>query len=219
MVLQAQQPQERLKPGQRLSQTEFHRRYEAMQTDDTFELVNGVVYLKPRNSYPHARLIFFLGGLLTEFELVTPAADGLLNVTLIVSPTCEVQLDLVLRLQPEFGGKSCAVDGFLCGGAELLIEIADKPSPLDVRLKPKEFGRSEIGEYLFLGLRDQEARHFSAKNGWDETRMRDDIWKSATFPGLWLDLTAVFAHDSRKAQQTLKRGLQARRRNRAIPPV
>lgn len=210
MVRQAQDHQECLRPGQRLSQTEFHRRYEATQTDDTFELVNGVVYLKPRNSYPHARLVFFLGGLLTEFELATPASEGLLNVTLIVSPTCEVQPDLVLRLQPESGGKSYVVDGFLCGGAELVIEIADKPSPVDVSLKPKEFNRSAIGEYLFLGLSEREARHFSAKGGWEETRMRNDIWKSATFPGLWLDLSAVFAHDSQKAQQTLKRGLQVR---------
>jgi Uma2 family endonuclease len=218
MIRQAQRPEESLKARQRLSQTEFHRRYEAMQTDDTFELVNGVVYLKPRKSYPHARLIYFFGGLLTEYELATPTVDGLLNVTLIVSPTCEVQPNLVLRLEPEFGGKSLVVNDFLSGGAELLIEIADKPSPVNVSLKPKEFSRSGIGEYLFLGVRDQDARHFSAKSGWEATRMREGTWKSVALPGLWLNLTAVFAHDSRKALQTLRRGL-THRRNRSIPSV
>ena len=92
--------------GDRLTQAEFHRRYEAMPEDVKAELVGGIVYMASPLRRPHGTFHFKLSLVLGLYEAATPGAEGGDNLSTILDDDCEPQPDLLLRIHTECGGQS-----------------------------------------------------------------------------------------------------------------
>src|SRR5437773_8207990 len=86
--------------GDRLTQAEFHRRYEAYPEDVKFELIGGVVYMASPLRRPHGRYSIHLETVLGIYEASTPGIEGLDNATTILGEFSEPQPDLTLRILP-----------------------------------------------------------------------------------------------------------------------
>ena len=115
-----------LENGDRLTQKEFHRRYEAMPENVKAELIGGIVYMsspvRVRNhGEPGAKIITWLG-YYSAFTSGTVIAE---NVTLFLDSDNEYQPDAVLRIEENCGGKSSInEDDYLKGSPELIIEVS-----------------------------------------------------------------------------------------------
>ncbi len=199
-----------LAPGQRLSQAEFHRRYEAMPPKTRAELVGGLVYMPSPLSADHGEstpdLIIWLG----LYRRRTPGlrlADG---ATVILGDYGEPQPDALLRIEPELGG-TCSVneDNYLIGPPELVVEVAKSSRTFDLGAKRDDYARAGVPEYLVVTL-VPEAVHWyvrGAKKFKPMRREADGLFHSRVFPGLWLDSSALLRADLDGVIAALERGL------------
>ena len=99
-------PEPILENGDRLSQAEFHRRYEQMADDVKAELIGGVVYMASPLRTPHGGRTRLVSTLLGNYQAGTPGVEGEDNATTILGGDSEPQPDHSLRLLPEQGGRS-----------------------------------------------------------------------------------------------------------------
>src|SRR5260221_7287847 len=90
--------------GDRLTQAEFHRRYEAYPEDVKFELIGGIVYMASPLRLPHGRYHQKLSFVLAHYESATPGVEVADNATVILGEESEPQPHLLLRIMTEFGG-------------------------------------------------------------------------------------------------------------------
>src|SRR5262245_53501878 len=95
-----------LRPGERLTQPEFHRRYEAHPDDTKFELIGGVVYMSSPARLPHGEIWVALTGVFANYVAATPGTGAAGDVTTILGPQSEPQPDLILRIQASHGGRT-----------------------------------------------------------------------------------------------------------------
>src|SRR5437764_8776569 len=95
-----------LENGDRLTQGEFHRRYEAYPDNVKIELVGGVVYMASPARNPHGRYTSLVGGMLNNYEAATPGVEAVENATVILDDKNEPQPDKGLRIVEACGGQS-----------------------------------------------------------------------------------------------------------------
>jgi Uma2 family endonuclease len=121
----------------------------------------------------------------------------------------EVQPDRQLRIPEERGGTSRIVGGFVSGPPEFVAEVARTSRKYDLGTKKRGYERTGVREYLFVGVDPEEVRWFVLRDGvYDEIATSDDgLYHSETFPGLWLDSTALFDEDPVALIAALDRGL------------
>src|SRR5205809_2233628 len=115
-----------LENGDRLTASEFLRRYEAMPEIKKAELINGIVYMgSPVRADQHAEPDNLIQGWLFNYSVATPGLKAGTNATILLGPDDAPQPDACLRIVPEYGGQS-KLDGkgYLQGGPELVVEIA-----------------------------------------------------------------------------------------------
>jgi hypothetical protein len=94
----------RLESGDRLSRTEFERRY-AQAPHLKAELIEGVVYVaSPVRAKQHGRPHAFIIGWLTTYVAATPGVDIEDNAAVRLDLDNEPQPDALLRIEPEAGG-------------------------------------------------------------------------------------------------------------------
>lgn len=200
-----------LEPGMRLSQEEFHRRYEQYPADVKFELVDGVVYMASPQKQPHGRYQAVLAAWLVTYESATPGVETLCGSTAILEESNEPQPDLMLRILPSHGGKSSnTADGYIIGPPELLVEISHTTEYLDREKKGPEYEQTGVSEYLLVLIERQEIHWFDFRSGGMIEPNRRSIARSRIFPGLWLHIPALLRLDSRQLTQILQRGLDSR---------
>src|SRR5438046_1254616 len=89
-----------LRPGDCLTQEEFHRRYEQYLGDVKFELIGGVVYMASPQKRRHGGHHPKLSAALVLYESRTPGVELLDNTTTILGKSSEPQPDLALRVLP-----------------------------------------------------------------------------------------------------------------------
>src|SRR5438876_7784055 len=95
-----------LENGDRLTQREFHRRYEAYPDNVKIELVGGVVYMASPARNLHGRYTSLVGGILNNYEAATPGVEAVENATVILDDKNEPQPDKGLRIVEACGGQS-----------------------------------------------------------------------------------------------------------------
>src|ERR1700693_3044758 len=95
-----------LHSGDRLTQAEFHRRYEAYPEDVQFELVGGTVYMSSPLREPHSDYDDELGFVFSLYRRATPGVKALHGATTILGDESEPQPDLGLRILETYGGRS-----------------------------------------------------------------------------------------------------------------
>jgi Uma2 family endonuclease len=198
-----------LRDGDRLTQAEFHRRYEAYpDTRVKFELIGGFVHMASPMRRRHGTFHTDLSAVFWFYHLNTPGLEVADNTTAILNEENEPQPDLILRVLTEFGGRSYEDEhGYLNGPPELIAEVAHSSLRMDMGPKRREYRRAGVLEYLVLNA---EGRHLYWFHFASQRQLRPDrqgVWRSRVFPGLWIDEPALLTRDSPRLIATLQRGL------------
>src|SRR5262249_53226977 len=136
------------------------------------------------------------------------------NATIILGEESEPQPDLVLRVRPEFGGRTrdrASQRGrtYVEGAPELVAEVAMSTRAIDLNQKRRDYRFAGVLEYLVVCIEEREVRwfHFAGRRS-----LRSDargVYRSRVFPGLWLDSSALFAADAGQLLGTLQQGLDS----------
>ena len=201
--------------GKRMKQAEFHRRYEACDEDEKWELVGGIAYLTAGKPGPlrlgHSSCCGKIGLVLELYEFSTTGTQTLHNPTTILDDDSEPQPDLGLRILPEYGGQSrTTADDYFEGAPELLVEIANSRRDLAMHGKRDDYQRAGVLEYLVVCMEEQEIHWFHFPSGETIAPNRQGVSRSRMFPGLWLDVSALLRLDSARLMEVLQQGLAGR---------
>jgi Uma2 family endonuclease len=200
----------RLQPGDRLSRPEFERRYHAMPEVKKAELIEGVVYMpSPVRFEAHGEEHADLLGWLVVYKSATPGIRSGDNSTVRLDNENEPQPDLTLIVDPDLGGQTTLVEGYLTGPPELVAEVAASTVSIDLHDKLRAYQRNGVAEYLVWRTEDGEIDWFVLHDGKYERLAVDvdGLWKSPGFPGLWLDGPAMVRGDMPAVFAALNRGL------------
>ena len=198
-----------LENGDRLSRSEFERRYQAMPNHQKAELIAGIVYVASplritQHGNPHARIMTWLG----SYWAATPGVELGDNSTVQLDQYNEPQPDALLRIQT--GGQSTVnEDGYVEGAPELIVEIAASTVSLDLHQKLEVYQLHQVQEYLVWRVEDDQLDWFQLKQG-KYLKLQPDIegiLYSQMFPGLWLDQNALLTGNLAKVLRVLQKGL------------
>jgi hypothetical protein len=196
--------------GDRLTQAEFHRRYEAMPPDVKAELIGGIVYMPSPVGRPHSIYHIELNGLLWFYVAGTPGVEALDNATTILSEKAEPQPDTALRILAEYGGQSRETeDEFIAGAPEWLGEIAHSRVAIALHQKREDYRRAGVLEYLVLCVAEQQLRWFDFRRRREIRPDPQGILKSRVFPGLWIDGPALLQRSSKRLIEVVQQGLDS----------
>jgi Uma2 family endonuclease len=196
--------------GDRMTQAEFHRRYEAYPDRTKFELIGGVVYMASPLSADHGEFHLTLGMVIGYYTTHTPGTQGLDNATNILGEESEPQPDLTLRIRTKFGGQSLETkEHYTQGGPELLVEISYSTRAIDLNDKRRDYERAGVQEYMVLNLEDAELVWFDFAAQSSIMADKRGIARSRVFPGLWIDVPALLANDGKALIAAVNRGLKS----------
>ncbi len=194
--------------GDRMSQAEFHRRYEAYPEDVKFELIGGTVYMASPLKRQHGTYHIELSLVLGHYKAGTPGVEAADNMTAILGEESEPQPDLMLRLLSECGGQSrYNEEDYLVGAPELIAEVAHSSRAIDMNRKRQDYLEAGVQEYLVFCVEEQELHWFHFPSRRKLKADRNGIWKSRIFPGLWLAGPALLARDSVRLIAAVQQGL------------
>ena len=159
----------------------------------------------------HAQPHFLLIGWLSAYCAATPGVQpGGDNATVRLDLENDAQPDALLRLETEQGGRSqVALDGYLEGPPELVIEIAASSVSYDLHVKRRVYARSGVPEYLAVQMREQRVDWFILREGVYDTLKPNEngVLRSEVFPGLWLQPAAIWSADLAALLAVLQQGL------------
>jgi Uma2 family endonuclease len=195
--------------GDRLDQPEFHCRYEAMPPGTRAELINGVVYMPSPVGRAHGRAHVATIVWLSYYAENTPGVEALDNATTVLGWKSEPQPDALLRILPECGGRTRNERGFVRGAPELIVEVAKATRYVDLGPKLADYEQAGVLEYVVRALDPDEVLWFAQAQGTLTRRppAEDGLYRSTTFPGLWLDPEALLRGDTRRLRAVLDQGL------------
>lgn len=200
----------RLEPGDRMSRAEFERRYHAMPDCKKAELIEGVVYMpspaRLRHSQPHALLMSWI----VQFSIATPGTDYADNATNRLDQDNEPQPDVALFIDPVCGGQSrISEDDCLTGPVEFVAEVSVSSLALDRGPKLRTYERHGVREYLIWRVDDNLLEWYVLRDSGFELQplSKDGIFRSETYPGLWLNASAMLQRDGKAVMTALNDGL------------
>jgi len=194
--------------GDRLSQPEFHRRYEAYPGDEKFELIGGVVYVASPVSSDHGEYNEELGFLCGLYRRATPGTQLLYNATAVLGKKSEPQPDCSLRILQEFGGQSVVNERkIVVGSPELGAEIAYSSRAIDLHHKKADYRLAGMREYLVVALEEPKLYWFNFADGGEILADELGVFRSCAFPGLWIDGPALLALDSARLRAVVEQGI------------
>ena len=199
-----------LEAGDRLTRTEFERRYSARPQLKKAELIEGVVYVPSPVRYDghglaHAALL----GALHCYAAHTPGVAIADNATVRLDLDNEVQPDVLLRIEaPPAAQSAVAADGYLEGAPELVAEVAASSTSYDLHDKLHVYRRNGVREYLVWRLHERRIDCYRLVDGdYRPLPQEDGIIRSRVFPGLQLDLRALLQGDAAAALATALAGV------------
>ncbi len=188
-----------LESGDRLTRSEFERRYIARPDIKKAELIEGVVYVSSpvrfrKHGLPHSHA----NGWLAVYAAATPGLLIADNSTLRLDIDNEPQPDISLWIEESRGGQITeSEDDYLEGVPELLVEIAGSSAAYDLYEKRNAYRRNGVQEYLILITEERRTVWYS----WHEGEYRElhpdesGILRSQVFPGLWFNSALFWAGD------------------------
>jgi len=210
----------RLQNGDRLTRSEFERRYNAMPNTKKAELIEGVVYMPSPVSHrahgePHANLLTMLG----VYRIGTSATQLSDNATVRLDFDNEPQPDILLRIEKNAGGTSIVdEDGYIQGTPELVVEIANSTASYDMHDKLNSYRRNGVQEYIVWLVGDEQLLWYTLKDSEYRLLEADDegTVRSLVFPGLWLNLPAILTSDLNEALATVQAGIKSPEHQRFV---
>ncbi len=195
--------------GQNLRREEFHARYEAMPPKTRAELIGGVVFMPSPARDLHGTICLNSAAWLGLYKFRTPGVLASENATLFLGDLTEVQPDTWLRIAPERGGQTRNVGHYVEGAPELIVEVSVSSRAIDLGPKLAEYERAGAREYVVFAINPDEV-YWHARRGDRLVRVEpgpDGLYRSETFPGLWLDPAAILDDDGPALLAALDRGL------------
>ena len=200
-----------LQHGDRLSRSEFERRYEAMPEVKKAQLIEGVVYMPSpvraaQHGNPHAALVGWLFVYSANMPGVRVSVDASIRLDLDNEP----QPDVSMYVESAFGGLARIDDeGYLVGGPELVAEVAASTVSIARNSKMRVYRHNSIREYIIWRVEDRAVDWYVLRDGQYELleRTADGLLRSEQFPGLWLDPEALLRFDVARVLQVLQQGL------------
>ena len=159
-----------------------------------------------RHGSPHADLV----GWLVWYRAATPGVRAADNATLRLDLDNDPQPDAVLLIEPSCGGQaSISADDYVEGAPELVAEVAASSASIDLNSKLRVYRRNAALEYLVWRVLDEDFDWFVLRQGRYEPLARgaDGVYRSETFPGLWLDAAAMARMDIATVLAVLQQGL------------
>jgi Uma2 family endonuclease len=202
-----------LEPGDRLTRSEFERRYEAMPELKKAELIEGRVYMPSPvrhrdHGKQHSRMVTWVG----VYSTATPGTDYSDNATVRMDADNEPQPDVLLWIEEVLGGQSSiSEDGYVEGAPELIAEVAASSASYDLDEKLHVYRRNGVREYIVWQVYDSRINWFVLENEKYALLQpgEDGVGRSRIFPGLWLDVDAMLKGDMAKVLSVLQKGLES----------
>ena len=196
-----------LENGDRLTRSEFERRYQAMSQIKKAELIEGKVYMASPVRVIHGQPHAYIMGWLAVYHAATPGTQFADNTTVRLDTDNEPQPDALLRI--EDGQSRVDVDNYIQGAPELIVEIAASSAAYDLREKLQVYRRNGVQEYIVWQVSDRALDWFRLRDGAYIKLQTDsnNIIKSEVFPGLWLAIDPLLEGNLGKVLQTVQRGL------------
>jgi Uma2 family endonuclease len=210
---ESREPVPALRAGDRLTRSEFERRYAAMPQVKKAELIEGIVYMPSPVTHvdhgsPHFDLITWLG----VYRASTPMVRGGDNSTLRLDLDNEPQPDAFLLILPETGGQS-RIDpqGYVEGAPELIAEVAASSASYDLHDKLNVYRRNGAKEYVVWRVWDKSIDWFIFCEGRYDRLIPapDGLYRSQVFPGLWLDPAALIQGNLARVLEVCLQGLSS----------
>jgi hypothetical protein len=198
-----------LKDGDRLTQEEFHRRYEAMPEATRAQLIEGVVHMpSPVRFDQHGKQHSDLHGVVAVYRAFTPGVQAADNTTVILDMDNEHQPDDLLFIE---GGQTTIEDGYIVGAPEWAGEISASTVQIDLGPKFEAYRRNGVREYVVWRVLDREIDWFCLRGDQYERLAPDEagIYRSEVLPGLWLDSGALVNGDLPRVHEVLHQGLNS----------
>jgi hypothetical protein len=201
-----------LEPGDRLTRGEFERRYATMPNLKKAELIEGVVYMpSPVRAEQHGEPDSNLAGWLFIYKLHTPGLWSPSNATVRLDQDNEPQPDNILMIRPNYGGQTQLDEGYIEGPPELVAEISASSVSIDLHTKLKVYRRNGVKEYIVWRVFDRAIDWFILRDGEYVLLAADSdgILRSETFPGLWLNVSAMLEEKLDVVLATLQQGISS----------
>ena len=202
-----------LESGDRLSRTEFERRYEAMSERTKAELIEGIVYIASplrfeRHAEPHGQLIGWMG----MYQIFTPGVKLGIEPTIRLDEDNEPQPDGVLLIDPLAGGSAqLTEDDYLQGAPEFVAEIAASSAAYDLHDKKRAYRRNGVAEYL-VWQQFENRLHWFVLTDSEYVALEPDAdgtMRSRVMPGLWLAADALLQGNMQQVLAVLQAGLNS----------
>ena len=199
----------RLRDGQRLTRSEFMRRWEAMPELKFAERIEGKVsIMTPPISLDHSEPLNLLIWCLMTYRMATPGIRDLNETTIHVDGDNDLQPDTGLFIDPDCGGQTRFAGRFVEGAPELIVEISESTVGKDLGSKFDVYRRAGVLEYIVWQTRKKLISCFVNHEGqFEPAVIQSGVFKSDVFPGLWIDVSALVVGDLNKFQVTSAAGL------------
>ncbi|HXE55346.1 MAG TPA: Uma2 family endonuclease [Tepidisphaeraceae bacterium] len=199
-----------LHTGDRMTREEFHLLYEDSPKHLKAELIGGTVYVASPLGSLHGNNHLRLGVLFGIYEGNTPGVEAGDNTTILLGKDSEPQPDLYLRVLPERGGQSKTDRRqYIVGAPELVAEIAHSSRAIDLHAKKEDYARYGVREYLVASLADKRLYWFDFTTSRELSPDTDGVVRVHNFPGFWIHVEALFAHDFRRLMSALQQGMDS----------
>lgn len=208
-----------LENGDRLTRSEFERRYQAMSELKKAELIEGRVYMASPVRVIHGQPHAYIMGWLAVYHAATPGTQLADNTTVRLDTDNEPQPDALLRI--EKGQSRIDDDGYIEGAPELIVEIAASTASYDLREKLQVYRRNSVREYIVWQVSDRIIDWFRLRDG-EYIKLQSDeqnIIKSEVFPGLWLAIDSLLEYNLARVIQTVQQGLDTAKHRNFIPKI
>jgi Uma2 family endonuclease len=195
--------------GDSMTSDEFLRRWEEIPDLKHAELIDGIVYMPSLVDLGHQDVGAFLAGWLGNYACATPGCRPASHGTWLMGERQVPEPDVTLRIAPEFGGQSRVEGEFPAGAPEFLAEVAVSSRSRDFGIKKRLYERAGVLEYLIAVPVWQEISWFErTASGFQPVEPgADRVFRSRCFPGLWLDVQALWDLDLAKMNEVLQQGL------------
>jgi len=193
--------------GDHLTWEEFETRCEADPDIKRAELINGVVYMSPV-SYISGQMEYLVLRWIGHYVDATPGCETLANTTFLMAGDAP-QPDAFLRIREDYGGQSKVLGKYLTGAPELVAEVCLTTAAYDLNEKLSLYARAGVKEYITVLLHEREVLwHVHSGGGFSLLALpADRIYRSTVFPGLWLDVEALFGERFKDVLATLNAGM------------
>lgn len=198
--------------GDCMTQKQFHELYESAPEGFRAELIGGVVFVCEPLGLPHADHHVRLSSILDAYRSATRGVEVFDSPSVFLSDEDEVQPDLVLRISPEYGGRSTNADKgmYVSGAPELVVEVAHSSRAIDLHVKKRRYANAGVLEYIVLCLEPLDLRWFRLHDEQWLSRDRAGTFRSIAFPGLWINEPALLQMDYAKTMRILNNGLKSK---------